>query len=117
MGADFRRIGFGETIVEELAETSLGAGAIHGGEKRKGLNAAFALKRDKDVAKLTEGAVSADLRGADGAFEDAGDLGERKFLESAEEENFTVVAMKAIQRNMQQLVFIASGRAIAGMWR
>ena len=40
--------------------------------------------------------MGADFCSADGAFEDAGDFGEREFLESGEQQDFAIVVVQAI---------------------
>ncbi len=75
------------------------------------------LETDVDLAEGAEGAVRADLGGADGAFEDAGDLGEGEFLETGEEEDLAVVAVELGEGGVQQGVVVACGGVVGGMRR
>ena len=73
------------------------------------------LEAEVDVAQGAEGAVGADLGGADGAFEDAGDLGEGEFLEAGEEEDFAVVAVELGEGGVEQGVVVAGGGVVGGV--
>jgi hypothetical protein len=61
--------------------------------------------------------VSADLRGADGAFEDAGNLGEGEFLETGEEQDFAILAVEAGESGVQKSVVVAGGGTLSGVGR
>jgi hypothetical protein len=67
-----------------------------------------------DLAEGLERAVGADFGGADGALEDAGDFGEREFLEAGEEEDFAVLAIEAGEGSVQKSVIVAHGGMLAG---
>lgn len=69
------------------------------------------------VAQGAQGAVRANFRGPDGAFEDAGDLGEREVLKAAEEEDFAVVAGEAAEGGVEEGVVVAGGGVFAGVGR
>ena len=75
------------------------------------------LEPEIDVAQFVERAVGADLGGADGAFEDAGDFGEGELLEAREEEHLAVVAVEAGKRGVEERVVVADGGAGAGVGR
>lgn len=83
--------------------------------KRGGSVRARLLQLEIDVAQFVERAVSADLGGTDGAFEDAGDFGERELLETGEEEDFAVVAIEAGEGGVEEGVIVARRGAIAGI--
>jgi hypothetical protein len=70
-----------------------------------------------DVAQFAEGAVRPDFRGADGAFEDAGDFGKREFLEAREQEDFAIIVVQTGERGMQQRVIVVSRRVLRGVRR
>lgn len=70
-----------------------------------------------DVAQLAEGAMGADFCGADGAFENAGDLGEGEFLEAREEQYFAVVAIEPGERDVEERAIVARGRLVGGVGR
>jgi len=59
--------------------------------------------------------VGADLGGADGALEDGSDFGEREFLEAGQEEDFAVVAIEAVEREVKERMFVAGGGVVAGV--
>lgn len=67
-----------------------------------------------DLAERLERAVGADLCGADGALEDAGDFGKGEFLEAGEEEDFAILAVEAGEGGVQKSVIVARGGMIAG---
>lgn len=75
------------------------------------------LEFEIDGAQRSEGAVGADFGGADGALEDAGNFGEREFLETCEEEDFAVAAVEAGERDVEEGVVVAEGGAGAGVGR
>ena len=66
-------------------------------------------------AERVQGAVGADLGGADGALEDAGDLGEGEFLETAEEEDLAFVAVEPGEGGVDQRVVVADGGVVGGV--
>ena len=69
-------------------------------------------KLEIDIAQFAKGAVGADFRGTDGAFEDVGYFRKRQFLEAGEKKDFTVIVVKAGQRGMQQRVIVMRRRAL-----
>jgi hypothetical protein len=73
------------------------------------------LEADVDIAEFAQRAMSADFGGADGAFEDAGDLSEREFLETGQEEDLAVVAVEAGEGGVEQDVIVANGGVVAGV--
>src|SRR5690606_37734776 len=77
--------------------------------------AALVLEGEKHVAQLAERAVGADFRRADGAFENAGDFVERKFLETAQQKHFAVVVVEAAERDVQEGVIVLLCGAFAGV--
>jgi len=83
--------------------------------ERKRLVAAGALEGEEDVAKFLEGAVGADLGGADGAFEDGGDFGEGEFLKAGEEEDLAGVVVEAVEGEVEEGVVVAGGGVVAGV--
>lgn len=54
-----------------------------------------------------------DLGGTDGAFEDAGDLGEREFLEAGEEEHFALAVIEPGERAVKQRVVVLPRRSFS----
>ncbi len=68
-----------------------------------------------DNAEFLERAVGADFGGADGAFENAGDFGEREFLKTAEEEDFAIVAIEAGEGSVEEGVIVARGGGFTGV--
>lgn len=59
--------------------------------------------------------MGAHFGGTDGAFENAGDFCEGEFLEAAEEENFTVVAIEAREGGVEEGVIVAGGGGFTGV--
>ncbi len=59
--------------------------------------------------------MGADFGGTDGAFEDAGDLGEGEFLETREQEHLASIAVEAVERGTEEGVVVAGGGAFAGV--
>lgn len=66
-------------------------------------------------AQRVQGAMRADFGGADRAFENASDLGEREFLEATKEKDFAVVVIKSRQGRLQQKVIVVDRGAFAGV--
>jgi hypothetical protein len=58
--------------------------------------------------------VGADLGGADGALEDAGDFGEGELLEAGEEEDLAILVVEAGEGGVQKSVIVAHGGMLAG---
>lgn len=75
------------------------------------------LQAEINGAELLEGAVGADLGGADGALEDAGDFGERELLETGEEKDLAILAVEAGERGVKERVIVAAGRVVRGVRR
>ena len=75
------------------------------------------MELEINVAQFAERAVGANFRGADRAFENAGDFGEREFLETREQQHFAVIAVEPRQRGVEQRVVVAGGGAVAGVRR
>lgn len=59
--------------------------------------------------------MCADLGGADGAFEDARDFGEREFLEAAQEEHLAIAVIEAAEGGAEEGVVVAGGGGLAGV--
>lgn len=59
--------------------------------------------------------MGADFRGADGAFEDAGDFGKREFLETCEQQHLAIVAIEAGEGGVEERVIVADGGVVTGM--
>ena len=59
--------------------------------------------------------MGADLRGADGAFENPRDFSERQFLKSGEQQDFAVIVIEARQRHAEEFVVVARRRVMRGM--
>ncbi len=81
----------------------------------RGLGGALLLEADVDIAEFAQCAMSADFGGADGAFEDAGDLGEGEFLEAGEKKDFAIVAVEAGEGGVEEGVVVAGGGMVAGV--
>ena len=56
--------------------------------------------------------MGTDLGRADGAFEDARDLGKREFLETAEQQDFAIIVVQPVECDVEQVVFVAGRRPI-----
>ena len=129
MGAGLGVGGACRAAVEELGKKITGGSAVHERSelrvKREELGAkgtersgrALLLEFEINRAQLVESAVGADFGGADGAFEDAGNFGEREFLETREEQDFTVIAVEAGEGGVEESVVVAGGGAVAGVGR
>ncbi len=61
--------------------------------------------------------MGADFRRADGAFENAGDLGKREFLKAREQQHLAIVAIEAGERGLEQGVVVTGDRGVRGMRR
>lgn len=59
--------------------------------------------------------MGADFGGPDGAFEDAGDLGEGEFLETAEKEDLAIIAIEAGEGGVEKGVIVAGRGGFAGV--
>ena len=73
------------------------------------------MELEIDVAQFAQRAVGADLRGADGAFEDAGDLGEREFLKTREQQHLAIIAIELGERGVEKRVIVAHGGMLGGV--
>lgn len=73
------------------------------------------MEAEINGAELLQGAVGANLGGADGAFEDAGDFREGEFLKAAEEENFAVALVEAGEGGVDQRVVVADDGGVTGV--
>ena len=111
-------------LPEEGGEKIAGGGAVHGdgdGKLRDLINGsggsvrARLLQLEIDVAEFVERAVGADFGGADGAFEDAGDFGEREFLKTREEQHLADIAIEAGEGGAEECVIVARRRMVRGV--
>ena len=59
--------------------------------------------------------MGADFGGADGAFEDGGDLGEGEFLEAGEEEDFAVVVVEVGEGGAEERVVVTIDGVFGGV--
>ena len=73
------------------------------------------MQTEIDFTQFPQGAVRADFGGADGAFEDAGNLGEREFLKAREQQHLAVVAIEAGEGGAEQRVVVARRRMVRGV--
>ena len=75
------------------------------------------MQLEVNVAQFAQGAMGADLGGAHGAFENAGDLGEREFLEPRQQEHLPVVAIQPRERRVQERMVVMDGGVFSGVGR